>query len=453
MTFTYLEDIPAENPEFNYTLIAKALAPLLSQKSAGATVVGIHGQWGSGKTTLMRALEGELRRQFPGDGGVFIDFNAWKYQERQALWRALILRVLGELRNRGADKRKVEELESSLYRSFAVEEKGPWNVNWRTLFVELIGILLSVIKLDFVADALKKSTGFIGRLLTWGNDKGTNKDKESSPLDKDRIEKLASVFERTTVERQVVQVQSIEQFLVKFSELISQSAGGNRRVFVFIDDLDRCLPESALEIFEAIKLFLDATGCGYVVALDRDVIRKGLAVKYSQHAKDGTGLFIDVDEYIEKTISVSYDLPRLSAADARTIVQAFNLPVKLDDRHEQLILTGLGPNPRRVKRFMNTLSVQLQLARLVKDGGSPVDECLISFASDGAPRRFDYFLKLTLLAYKYSGLFSLALKDPGVLGRLQRLTNEFAGLVDKDPATARAGAIAPSKANRRFYLG
>ena len=47
----------------------------------------------------------------------------------------MILRVLGELRNHGADKAKLEELEDSLYRSFAVEEKGPWKVNWRTLIV------------------------------------------------------------------------------------------------------------------------------------------------------------------------------------------------------------------------------------------------------------------------------------------------------------------------------
>jgi hypothetical protein len=168
MGHTYLEDIPADAPEFNYTLVAKALAPLFSQESTGATVVGIHGPWGTGKTTLMRSRERELKTKFDDAQHVFIQFNAWKYQERQALWRALILRVLGELRNHGADTDTLEELEASLYRSFAVEEKGPWKVNWRTLIVELLGVLLSVVKLDFVATALKESGGFIGKLLTWG---------------------------------------------------------------------------------------------------------------------------------------------------------------------------------------------------------------------------------------------------------------------------------------------
>jgi hypothetical protein len=268
----------------------------------------------------------------------------------------------------------------------------------------------------------------------WGKKKD---EEEGSPLDEKRVEKLASVLERTTVQRQVVQVQSIEQFLDKFAKLIEPAADSGRRVFVFIDDLDRCLPESALEIFEAIKLFLDAPGCGYVVALDRDVIRKGLAVRYSQQSKDGGGLFIDSDEYIEKTISVSYDLPRLSGSDALAIVSKYDLPVALNEEHQELILLALGANPRRVKRFMNTLSVQLQLAKLVKEAGEPIDDALISFDTETAPQRFKYFLKLALLAYKYSGLFSLAIRDPKVLWRLQRLSNDYRNNVGEDPAKAQ----------------
>lgn len=437
MSKTYLEDIPSDTPEFNYKLVAKALSPLLDQPSTGAMVVGIHGPWGSGKTTLMRELERELKAKFADEKHIFIQFNAWKYQEKQALWRALILRVIGELGNRTTDKKQLEELEASLYSSFEVEEKGPWKVSWRALIVETFGILLSLVKLDFVGKAIKESGGFVGKLLSWGA--GSKKeDDEESIINKERVEKLASVLERTTVQRQVVQVQSIEQFLDKFAKVIEPATHDGRRLFVFIDDLDRCLPESALEIFEAIKLFLDAPGCGYVVALDRDVIRKGLAVRYSQQSGDGGGLFIDPDEYIEKTISVSYDLPRLSESDTRAIVRKFELPLKLTPEHEQLILVALGPNPRRVKRFMNTLSVQLQLAQLVKGSGATIEGSLIAFDSDHAPQRFKYFLKLALLSYKYSGLFSLVLKDPEVLRRLQRLSAEFRNSAVSDPGKARS---------------
>lgn len=124
---------------------------------------------------------------------------------------------------------------------------------------------------------------------------------------------ISGILERTTVRRHVAQIRSIEQFLGKFCDLLNILLERKQRVFVFVDDLDRCLPEDALEVFESIKLFLDAPGCGYVVALDRDVIRKGLAARYSRPGMAGAGQdFIDPDQYIEKTISLSFDLPTLT---------------------------------------------------------------------------------------------------------------------------------------------
>jgi hypothetical protein len=86
---------------------------------------------------------------------------------------------------------------------------------------------------------------------------------------------------------------------------------------------------------------------------------------------------------------------------------------------------------------MNTLSVQLTLAKLAREAGEPIDEALLSSAAPDAPARFNYFLKLALLAYKYSGLFSLALKDPKLLQRLQRLSNQYSLGAKQDPAKAR----------------
>jgi len=429
MNHTYIEDTPTENPKFDFILIAKALSSLLLRPSQSAIVLGIHGSWGSGKTTLMKALRHELESSLSQNKAIFIEFNAWKFQDRQALWRALILHMLAELRERGGDKAKIDELNHALYRAFAVEEKGPWTINWRTFIVEIIGILLSILKLDFVASAIKDSTGLFGRIFTGSKNKVDNVDKE-------RVGRLASMLERTIVERNVLQVQSIEQFLDEFRNLIDQLTQGGQRVFVFIDDLDRCLPESALEIFESIKLFLDAPGCGYVVALDREVIRKGLAVKYGQRGEIAAGqIFINPDEYIEKTISVSYDLPRLSSADAYELIKEFQLPIGLDEQHKKLIIAGLGANPRRVKRFMNTLAVQLRLAEVAKEAGLTVHERIIS---NSQPRNFDLFLKLHLIAYRYPGVIAFALDDPGLLERLQKVSNEYNHQVkDNNPVAAR----------------
>ncbi len=423
MTADFVEDFPAAEPQFDFDLIAASLMPLLRQSTQGALVLGIHGPWGSGKTTLMHAVEHTVRASQGGDfKPVFVNFNAWKFQEREALWRALILHLVEELHKLAdqdgatqADKdaaRELDELKQSLYRAFIVQEKGPWTVNWRSLITELITIALSVIHLDFVGKALAGSSSWLAKLFP--------KKRGGDGLDKESIEQFGSILERATTQRQVDQVQSIEQFLDRFRKVMQGLQADGRRVYVLIDDLDRCLPEAALDIFESIKLFLDAPSCVFVVALDRDVIRKGLSLRYGNATQSGSALFIDPDEYIEKTISISYDLPRLSDADARAIIGGFQLPVKLSRAAQDLVIVGLGTNPRRVKRFMNTLGVQLRLARLAVDHGRPVPDSLLNGDN---PDVLGRFVKLLLISYRFSGAFALFFEDQDLLMRLQDLAH------------------------------
>jgi DNA polymerase III delta prime subunit len=444
MTLNYIPDFPALEPRFDYDLVAAGLLPLLLQDSdQGATVLGIHGPWGAGKTTLMRAIQRELLKperqneedrwsflaRKPTDKRVCIEFNAWKFQDREVLWRALILFVLGELKLVKLQQWKVEhptskdedfadpkliELEDKLYRAFTADEKGPWKVQWRTLIVETLTILLSVLKVGFVGTALKGSWGWLTRLF-WtdsSEDKKGGKKSDEGIINHERIKELAGVLEREVVHRQVNQVQSIEQFLLEFQNLIKEFALQGRRIFVFIDDLDRCLPESALEIFEAIKLFLDARGISYVVALDRDTIKKALAVRYGRPGESEKGqLFLDPDEYIEKTISLSFDLPKLSVEDAQEIIADAKLA--LSDDHILRIVHALGTNPRRLRRFMNTLAVNFHIAKNCGTSGT--------LALD--PKNLDLFLKLVLISYRYSGIFSMSRENPALLVRLQEISN------------------------------
>lgn len=410
MSAIFIEDFPAELPRFDFNLIAEALIPLLEQPTEGALVLGVHGPWGSGKTTLLNAVRGRLSQRKEPVPPVFVDFNPWKFQDREALWRALILRLIAELRSsaNAANARDLDELEQSLYRAFIVQEKGPWKVNWQSLITEFITIGLTVIHLDFVAKALKGSASWVAKLFP--------KKKGEGGIDEKNIEQLTSILERAITQRQVDQVQSIEQFLDKFRKVINTIQATGSRVYVLIDDLDRCLPEDALDIFESIKLFLDAPGCVFLVALDRDVIRKGLRLRY----KSDSNLLIDPDEYIEKTISVSYDLPRLSLGDAYSIMEEFALPITLSDPDKNLIIAGLGTNPRRIKRFMNTLSFQLGLAAKAHEHQRPVP---VELLGEGNPEVLSHYLKLLIISYRFSGVFALAYEDTGILTRLQAIAN------------------------------
>jgi len=79
------------------------------------------------------------------------------------------------------------------------------------------------------------------------------------------------------------------------------------KLVVAIDDLDRCLPEQALEVFEAIKLFLDLPRTNFIVALDQDIIQHALDIRYMQGTSKRPQ--INAVNYIEKMIDLSFSIP------------------------------------------------------------------------------------------------------------------------------------------------
>ncbi|MCP4423982.1 MAG: hypothetical protein GY803_05790, partial [Chloroflexi bacterium] len=66
-------------------------------RTAGTPLtIGIFGPWGSGKTSLMQLTAEALEGKYKAPPAVW--FNAWHYDKEEALWRALVVRVLAELR-------------------------------------------------------------------------------------------------------------------------------------------------------------------------------------------------------------------------------------------------------------------------------------------------------------------------------------------------------------------
>jgi KAP family P-loop domain len=444
----FLEDIPEEGMlRFDVEEIAEALTPFLFETWEGAAILGLHGDWGTGKTTLMKAIAKSVHGEFAKKAAglvepVFVEFNAWKYHEREALWRALILRIIGALRSKAEaegwaqEKGDLDELDASLYRAFEVQTAGPWKVNWQIAVTELLRLALGVIHLDFVADAIRSSTGWIGKLLL-GKPKQDDHGRGEKDNGGDGAKELAGLFERTTVTRHVDQVESIEQFLETYRKLVRRLNDRGCRLFILVDDLDRCLPEDALQVFEAIKLFLDAPGCGFVVALDREVIRKGLAVRYGRSGEYGRGQnFIDPDQYIEKTISLSFDLPRLSPVDIRSLIDSAKLGRPLADKQKSLVASALGPNPRRIKRFMNTLGVQLELAQAAKRRGRAPPPWLEGPGPD-EDWQFTWFVKLTLISYRYTAITALLIGNVELLKRLNGIAVDYCTRKTKEPDQAR----------------
>lgn len=102
----------------------------------------------------------------------------------------------------------------------------------------------------------------------------------------------------------------MEEFHNRFEDII-ETYYSDRRVVIFIDDLDRSLPEKALEVLDAIKLFLDVKGCIFILGIDRRVISYIIRKKYKELLGNGSetekeDFLITGDNYLEKIIQLSF---------------------------------------------------------------------------------------------------------------------------------------------------
>jgi hypothetical protein len=170
--------------------------------------------------------------------------------------------------------------------------------------------------------------------------------------------------------------------------------------FVFlIDDLDRCLPEKAVETLESIKLFLDVEGCVFVLAIDDEVVERGIAHRYRDYldvtdrAAESIDHSLNADlyrdylnryannrqppitgsEYLEKIVQLPIRLPRFSRQQATELlrrhspelfVQSEPMPgAPTTDWLLDLFLEAVPPVPRKLIRAADLLTFVRQLAQ------------------------------------------------------------------------------------------
>ena len=362
-----LDDLPADEDALDFSPYVATLADIIASPSTRTPLtIGVFGTWGSSKTSLMRMI----RQQLPAAFQVAW-FDAWKYEKEEALWRALLLQVLTALRAAipadGSEPSKkalaeLSDMETTLYRAVDCEEVGRVTIDWDKLVKgSIVGLThLSLSVLPGVGPALSK-------LLETAQGKITGDD-------------LSTIFEAIERERSKIhieQVQFLDQFHHRFRDLVNKyvrqmddKKKAEGRLVVFIDDLDRCLPEKAVEVLEAIKLFVDAPGCVFVLGLDQAVIARGIEIKYREFepelAEGGDGAsrrrsIIDGARYLEKIIQLPFQIPPIERSDMGAFVQA----LVTEWPHAacpEVFAEGLGQNPRQVKRTVNVFLLLWQLA-------------------------------------------------------------------------------------------
>ncbi len=376
----YVSDYWTTKDFLKFHRFRPALVEILLTAETPLTV-GIFGPWGTGKTSLMRQLQKDIEGQSDPQEVRTVWFTAWKYEREDALWRAFILRVLEALHPRQAaraagdvphsyermsddEKRVVQELErleERLYGPVEWEELGKVTVDlWRAM-AGAGDVLVDV------AAAFVPGGELIRRVMTLlGADKETRKE----------LGQVARAVRREVHRYRLEQVASIEQFEREFERVLAMALGGDeekRRLIVFVDDLDRCLPEKAIQILEAIKLFLEVRGTVFILGMDKEVIARGVEAHYGallrQSCASGgqgqreTELPITGEAYLQRLVQIPFYLPPLVVEDLEEFVEQLDEKKDIDTVAKAVLARGVFPNPRQVKRVLNIFRLLRSIAR------------------------------------------------------------------------------------------
>jgi len=198
-------------------------------------------------------------------------------------------------------------------------------------------------------------------------------------------------------------------FRGEFERLVSlwTRSGEASRIVIFVDDLDRIRPARALEILEAIKNFIDVPGCVFVMALDFEVVQRGMLEKLGHDLQKTSGkVFFDKMiqlPFVVPTTSYKLDdyiVSLLQKADLECLREAC---CDAESRQFFLDITRftVGRNPRSIKRVINYTNL-LERIHHHNSGRETTDhECKILFA-------------LVSMQVAWPELFQYLIRDPSV---------------------------------------
>ncbi len=268
-----------------------------------------------------------------------------------------------------------------------------WFDAWRHQFDEhmVLGLLHTMVDKLKIKNEVKKLLNSIARAL------GSIALKATSSLNIADIENSFKKYEEDNFEVREERVKLYEHFRKIIDRALTTNNGEKRRIVFFIDDLDRCLPNNILAVLESLKLYLDFKGCVYFIGVDRHALESGIRHQY----KD---LNIDETCYLDKIIQLPFTIPPVTPKNTESFIKSL-LPDELNNC-EHVLKHGLGDNPRGIKRFVNTLILNYNFAKIKFPDNKPIILAI-----------------LLLIQYRNPELYFKITRNPSLLNDLSRIND------------------------------
>jgi len=298
-------------------------------------VYGVLGDWGVGKTSILRLLQNQLAKDVQNGTRSFIPiwFNAWQYENETNLIYPLLYAIKGDYIHRFKELDKAKSFwkqftDVALTCTVAFADLG-----LRVVTKQLTGEALKIDEVAKQLEMVKENPGKLeGILSEWA----------------DQVAGLRGAFEG------LLEIYAGDLAMWPGTKIRDKDGV---RFVILIDDLDRCLPETTIAILECIKNYLTVKNCVFILGLNPGVIYQGIRVKYK-------GLEVDGREYLEKILNYSFYVPepKLNKV-AEFVTKRFETLVLEDEARTKykahfaefgrILEECRFNNPRKIKRILN----------------------------------------------------------------------------------------------------
>ena len=327
---------------------SQALTNFIKSSDTPITI-GLQGEWGTGKTSLMGLMREKLDKEDIATSWV----NTWEYSMFVGSHETTPKVLQGML----------EKLEENCVKN------GSWDIGEKgSQAIKTVGKFLGSIANQMV----KKQTGV--NVLEAYDTNNTYQLQSEVALIKEEINKV-------------------------ITQLIQSSGNPYKKVVFFVDDLDRINPKDAVEVLEALKNIFDLPNCIYVLAIDYDVVVKGLEYKFGKKTVQNEREF---RSFFDKIIQVPFSMPT-GTYDIRRFLEAklADMGITLDESNlenfREVVHRTVGTNPRSLKRYLNSFSL-INNVRAIEDENDEHNDFML-FALLG-------------LQISYPQIFRLIARDP-----------------------------------------
>lgn len=390
-----------DRPELEDTLgferYVQALKRFITHKNTKPPLtISIEGDWGVGKSSFMRQLKQSLDDE---NQYVTVEFNPWRHEKEDALWAAFMLTFIKELtKHRSRVGRWFGHVKLLLFR-FDPKQRRQELVVWTavTVFALLVLPLVALggyltylnvigegnVTLLGLASVIGVSSGvsLVGLWRLWTNAVNLTQRELQKFIDDPEYENRVSFIERVHADISHV----LNAYVGSNPDDLSSNPAN--RVFVFIDDLDRCAVPKAAELMQSIMLMLaDDDRLVFIIGLDRDKVAAGVAAKheplleYLAPEDDASSPLRFGYAYLEKFIQIPFVIPHptpekieefldaITAAEAPVGTESEESVTVAGWNRELLrevvghVAPALEYNPRQIKRFVNLYRLRAFLA-------------------------------------------------------------------------------------------